>query len=202
MHHLVPLSLVASLLFASAASAEKWQWDIDPDHSAVGFVAKHLVVAKVRGKFKTYDAKIILDDKDIKNSSIEIAIDVASIDTDNDKRDNHLRSDDFFNAAAHPQMKFVSKSVRRQGKDKLVVVGDLTIRDTTKTVVLHLNGPSPEFKDPAGRPHLAFSGETEVNRFDYGLKWNKAVEGGGYVVGEDVKVELEIELTNKRPLKN
>jgi polyisoprenoid-binding protein YceI len=187
-------------LAAGAASAATWQWDIDPNHSSIGFVAKHLVVAKVRGRFHQYTAKVILDDKDISKSFVDITVDVDSIDTDNEQRDKHLRSDDFFAVTKHPSMRFVSRSVRRQGDDKLVVVGDLTIRGVTKAVVLQVSGPSPEFKDPGGRVHLAFSSETEVNRFDYGLQWSKTVEGGGYVVGEDVKIELDLELMNKRPV--
>lgn len=199
MRRLGALVLVIAFLAAPAASAKKWQWDIDPAHSSVGFVAKHLVVAKVRGKFQAYDAKIIIDDEDITKSTINVTIDVASVDTDNERRDGHLRSDDFFNAQKFPKMKFVSKSVRKKADGTLAVVGDLTIRDTTKTVVLEVTGPSPETKDPGGRPHIAFSAETELNRFDYGLKWNKTIEGGGYVVSEIIKVELEVELMNKRP---
>lgn len=191
--------LTAVLLVAPAASAKTWQWDIDPNHSTIGFVAKHLVVAKVRGEFDKYDAKIVIDDENIENSSVEIDIDVASVDTGNDRRDDHLRSGDFFLAEKHPNMRFISKSVRERKDGVLVVVGDLTIRGKKKTVVLEVRGPSPEMKDPGGRPHIAFSGQTTVNRFDYGLKWNKAIEGGGYVVGEEVVIELEIELMNKRP---
>ncbi len=192
--------LMSAFLAAPAAQAKKWQWDVDPAHSSVGFVAKHLVVAKVRGKFHKYDAKIVLDDQDISKSTVEVDIDIASIDTDNARRDGHLKSDDFFNAQKFPKMRFVSKSVRQQKDGRLVVVGDLTIRDKTKAVVLEVAGPTPEFKDPGGKPHIAFSAETAVNRFDYDLKWNKAVEGGGYVVGEEIKIEIELELMNKRPL--
>jgi polyisoprenoid-binding protein YceI len=188
-------------LVAAPAQAEEHRWDIDPNHSSVGFVAKHLVVAKVRGKFQKYDAKLIIDDKNIENSTMTVEIEAASIDTDNERRDNHLRSDDFFAAKDFPKLTFVSKSVKRKGKDKLSVVGDLTIRGTTRTVVLDVDGPSPEFKDPGGNPHLAFSATTTINRFDYGLKWNKAVEGTS-VVGEEIKIELEIELFKKRPAKN
>lgn len=191
--------VLAAFVFSGPASAASWQWDVDPSHSSIGFVAKHLAFAKVRGQFHKYAATVVLDDEDISKSRVEIDIEVDSIDTDNTQRDNHLRGDDFFSASKYPSIRFVSKSVRRQGDDRLVVVGDLTIRETTKTVVLQVNGPSPEFRDPGGRPHLAFSAETEVNRFDYGLQWSKALEGGGYVVGEDVKVEFEVELTNKRP---
>ena len=199
MHRLTLVFLACAFLIAPAASAKKWQWDVDPTHSNVGFVARHLVVAKVRGQFKQYDAKIVLDDEDISKSSVEVTIDVASIDTDNERRDGHLKSDDFFNAQKFPKMTFKSKSVKKRGDGGLVVVGDLTIRDKTKTVVLEVVGPSPEHKDPAGKPHIAFSAETEVNRFDYDLKWSKTIEGGGYVVGETIKIEIELELMNKRP---
>lgn len=199
MQRFALILLASAFLAAPAAEAKKVQWDIDPAHSSVGFVARHLVVAKVRGKFQKYDAKIILDEEDISKSVVEVTIDVSSIDTDNARRDAHLKSDDFFNAQKFPKMKFVSKSVKKRGDGRLVIVGDLTIRETTKSVVLEVNGPSAEVKDPAGRPHIAFSAETEVNRFDYGLKWNKAVEGGGYVVAETIKIEIELQLMNKRP---
>lgn len=113
---------------------------------------------------------MLIDDEDIGKSEVEITIDVDSIDTNIAQRDQHLRRGDFLAASKHPSMQFFSKAVRRQGEDKLVMVGELTIRENTKVVVLHVNGPSPEFTDPGGRPHLAFPAETELNRFDYGLQ--------------------------------
>lgn len=194
------LALVAlAALCSTTAVAKPWQWDIDSSHSSVGFVAKHLVVAKVRGHFKRYQATLIIDDEDLSRSRVEVTIDIDSIDTDVEQRDTHLKSADFFDAAKFPQMRFVSKSVRKNADGSLVVVGDLTIRDTTKAAVLRVVGPSSEFKDPQGNPHIAFSATTEIDRFDFGLKWDKKIESGGYVVSPEIAIELELELKNKRP---
>lgn len=199
----IPMSLLACAasmcLFSSSVDAKTWQWDIDPSHSSVGFVAKHLVVAKVRGHFKRYQATLVLDDEEISKSHVEVTIDVDSIDTDVEQRDAHLKSADFFDAAKFPQLRFVSKSVRKNTDGSLVVVGDLTIRGTKKAAVLRVTGPSAEFKDPQGNPHIAFSAETEIDRFDYGLTWDKKIESGGYVVSPEIAIELELELKNKRP---
>jgi polyisoprenoid-binding protein YceI len=192
------MAVVSALLTAGAASAEPYAWDIDPNHSQIGFVVRHLAVAKVRGKFHKWDSKIVLDDKDLTLSEIEIEIDVPSIDTGNDRRDNHLKSSDFFLAKKHPKMIFRSKAINKKGKDRFTMVGDLTIRGHTQPITIEWQA-SDYFKDPGGNEHIAFSGEAEIDRFDFGLAWNKAVEGGGsLVVAREVKLELEIELFRKR----
>ena len=181
---------------ASAASAAATTWDIDPAHSSVGFVVKHLVIAKVRGNFKTFSGTVVIDNKVAANSSVVVVIDPASVDTDNGQRDKHLKSADFFDVATFKEMKFVSTKVDKSATG-LKVMGNLTLHGVTKPVVLDVDGPSAEIKDPGGRPHVAFSATTTIKRADFGLTWNKAIEGGS-VVGEDVKIELEIELGNKR----
>ena len=181
---------------ASAASAAATTWDIDPAHSSVGFVVKHLVIAKVRGNFKTFSGTVVIDNKVPANSSVVVVIDPASVDTDNGQRDKHLKSADFFDVATFKEMKFVSTKVDKSATG-LKVMGNLTLHGVTKPVVLDVDGPSAEIKDPGGRPHVAFSATTTIKRADFGLTWNKAIEGGS-VVGEDVKIELEIELGNKR----
>lgn len=199
---LILVCATLTCLFSSSVDAKPWQWDIDSSHSSVGFVAKHLVVAKVRGHFKRYQATLVIDDEEVSKSRVDVTIDVDSIDTDVEQRDAHLKSADFFDAAKFPQLHFVSKSVRKNADGSLVVVGDLTIRGTTKAAVLRVVGPSAEFKDPQGNPHIAFSAATEIDRFDYGLKWDKKIESGGYVVSPDIAIELELELKNKRPYTN
>ena len=181
---------------ASAASAAATTWDIDPAHSSVGFVVKHLVIAKVRGNFKTFSGTVVIDNKVPANSSVVVVIDPASVDTDNGQRDKHLKSADFFDVATFKEMKFVSTKVDKSATG-LKVMGNLTLHGVTKPVVLDVDGPSAEIKDPGGRPHVAFSATTTIKRADFALTWNKAIEGGS-VVGEDVKIELEIELGNKR----
>lgn len=197
MIRFVRASLLASILFGFAAEGRAATWDIDPNHSQVGFTVKHLVIAKVRGNFKTFSGTVVLDDKDITKSTVKVAIDAATVDTDNGARDKHLRSADFFDVEKHKEWTFTSTKVEKGEGSTLKVTGDLTLHGVTKPVVLLVEGPSPEIKDPGGNPHVAFSATTTIKRQDFGLTWNKAIEGGS-VVGDDVKIELEIELFKKR----
>lgn len=192
--HLSALVATLALLAPSAASAATW--DIDSAHSTVGFVVKHLVIAKVRGQFKAFSGTLVLDDKDITKSTVTVNIDPKSVDTDNETRDTHLKSPDFFDVATFKDMKFVSTKVEK-AEGGLKVTGNFTLHGVTRPVVLEVEGPSVEVKDPGGNPHVAFSAHTTIKRADFGLTWNKAIEGGS-VVGDDVKIELEIELKNKR----
>lgn len=198
MTGLARVSVLAALVLGLAApGARAATWDIDPSHSQVGFVVKHLVVAKVRGSFSTFSGTVVLDDKDITKSRVEVTIDPATVDTGNEKRDAHLKGTDFFDVANHKAWRFVSTKVEKGEGQTLKITGDLTLRGVTKPVVLMVEGPSPEVKDPGGNPHVAFSATTTIRRADFGLTWNKAIEGGS-VVGEDVKIELELELFKKR----
>ena len=140
---------------------------------------------------------VVVDDKDLSKSSVNVKIDPASIDTDNSKRDDHLKSEDFFNVAKFKEMTFVSTKVEKGADGVLKITGDLTMHGVTRSVVLTGEGPSVEVKDPGGNAHVAFSASTSVKRADFGLTWNRAIEGGS-VVGEDVKIELEVELFKKR----
>jgi polyisoprenoid-binding protein YceI len=198
LRSLTRAGLVAALLFSLAPAAHAATWEIDSAHSNVGFVVKHLVIAKVRGNFKSYSGTIVVDEKDPSKSKVDVKIDPASIDTDNGRRDDHLRSADFFDVAKFKDMAFKSTKVERLPDGKLKLTGDLTMHGVTKSVVLDAEGPSPELKDPGGNPHIAFSATTTIKRADFGLTWNKAIEGGG-VVGDDVKVEIDLELFNKKP---
>lgn len=195
MHRLARVALFAVVALVTPARAAT-TWDIDPAHSSVGFVVKHLVIARVRGNFTTFSGTVVIDDKDPGKSSVVVLIDPASVDTDNAQRDKHLKSADFFDVATFKDMKFVSTKVDKSATG-LKVTGNLTLHGVTKPVVLDVEGPSAEIKDPGGRPHVAFSATTTIKRADFSLTWNKAIEGGS-VVGEDVKIELDIELGNKR----
>jgi polyisoprenoid-binding protein YceI len=195
-HALFALAALCSTL--SIAPALAATWDVDPTHSTVGFKVKHLVVANVRGRFTKYTGTVVLDDADITKSKFIAKIDVASIDTENAKRDEHLRSADFFDAAKHPQLTFESLSVKKT-HNGIEVVGDLTMRGVTKPVLLMLEELSHEVKDPNGNPHRAFVMKGKINRRDFGLAWSKTVEGTGAVVGDEITLELEVELMNKRP---
>ncbi|MEL7370306.1 MAG: YceI family protein [Myxococcota bacterium] len=188
------LALTAAVALAAPSTAFASEWVIDQAHSEVGFKVKHLMVSNVRGRFGKFEGKLSLNDKDVSKSTVEVSIDVGSIDTGNDKRDGHLKSPDFFAAGKHPRMTFKSTKVRAAGKGKLEVLGNLTIRGVTKSVVLMVEGPTDSIKDPWGNVKRGVSASTTIRRKDFGLKWNKLTEAGGVVVGDEVTIQLEIEL--------
>lgn len=169
-------------------------WNIDPDHSSVGFKVKHLMISNVRGSFDKHTGTIELNEKDITKSKVKVSIDTTSINTNVQKRDDHLRSADFFDVTKFPVMTFVSKKVAKAGKDKLKVTGDLTLHGVTKEVVLNVDGPTKESKDPYGNIRKGATATTTINRKDFGLTWNAALETGGVVVGDEVNITLEIEM--------
>jgi polyisoprenoid-binding protein YceI len=190
-------ALVAVALSPAAALAAPTAWEVDPSHSQVGFAVKHLVVSTVRGEFEKYSGKIQLDDQDVAKSSVEATIDVNSIDTKVADRDAHLKSADFFDAANHPAITFKSTRVEKVGKDKLKVRGDLTLRGVTKPVTLDVV-TTPEVKGMSGEARRGFSASTKINRKDFGLAWNKAVEAGP-VVGDEVAITLDLSVVKGQP---
>lgn len=167
-------------------------WAIDPGHTVAEFGVKHLMVSTVKGRFTGVSGTIELDEQDVTRSRVDVAIDVATVSTHDEKRDAHLRSDDFFAAEQFPQITFTSTKVEPNGKDRLNVTGDLTIRGVTRPVTLdvELNGRATA---PWGAEVIAYSAETTVNRKDFGLTWNVALEAGGVTVGEKVKISIEAE---------
>ncbi|MFQ5569259.1 MAG: YceI family protein [Rhodothermales bacterium] len=170
-------------------------WSADPVHSKIGFKVKHLGISNVRGEFKDYDVSLSFDPADLSTLEASTSVQIASITTDNQRRDNHLRSPDFFSADEFPVMTFVSKEVRNIDGSEFELVGDLTIRDVTKEVVLEA-----EFFGTAsmrGSERAAFEARTKINRLDYELKWNRMTEAGGFVVGHDVTIILELELVEE-----
>ena len=184
------LLLVAVSIFA-AQIASAATYKVDPVHSQIEFTVDHLVVFKVSGSFNEYQAEIEADPKTKSLQAARADIKVASIDTREPKRDGHLLSADFFDAENHPLMTFASKRVEGSG-DNITVVGDLTIRGTTKEVALK-GSFRGENTDPWGNVRAGFSASTTINRHDYGLSWNKALETGGFVVGDKVTINLEIQ---------
>jgi polyisoprenoid-binding protein YceI len=170
-------------------------WNIDPVHTSVEFVARHLMIAKVRGRFTGVQGKITVPEDPLQ-STVEATIDLTTVTTGDEQRDAHLRSSDFFDAEASRTMTFKSTEVRPEGHD-FVLVGDLTIRGTTRPIELDLqfDGVGP---DPWGGTRAAFTAEGEVNRKDWGLEWNMLLETGGVVVGDKVKILLDVE-TVKAP---
>ena len=189
---LVSISTIIALALPALASATIW--NIDPDHSNIGFKVRHLMVANVKGSFEKHSSVVDINDKDITKSKVEVTIDTASINTNVQKRDEHLRSADFLDVAKYPTMTFVSKKVAKAGKDKLKVTGDLTLHGITKEVVLEVEGLTRESKDPWGNIRRGAVASTKINRKDFGLLWNKALETGGVVVGEEVIISLEVEM--------
>jgi polyisoprenoid-binding protein YceI len=165
---------------------------IDTTHSTVGFVARHLVVSKVRGQFNAFSGAIAYDAENIETSTVNVEIDATSIDTREAKRDAHLRSADFFDVEHHPTLAFRSTGVRRTGKDTLAVTGDLTMRGVTHPVVMNVEELGGG-KDPWGNERLGWSASLTVNRKDWGLNWNQLLEAGGMLVSEKINIELEIQ---------
>jgi polyisoprenoid-binding protein YceI len=165
-------------------------WSIDPVHSEVGFTVRHLMVSKVKGTFKTFEGTITIAPHPLE-SRVEANVETFSVDTGDENRDNHLRSSDFFEVEKYPYLTFVSTSIRPRGGD-FVVTGDLTIRGVTHSVDLDLefNGVSP---DPWGGTRAGFSASTEISRADFGIEFNMPLDGGGVVVGDKIKISLEIE---------
>ena len=189
------IAVIVTLAIPAFASASTW--NIDPDHSNVGFKVRHLMVSNVKGSFDKHSGTIDINDKDITKSKVEVTIDTTSINTNVQKRDEHLRSADFFDVAKYPTMTFVSKKVAKAGEDKLKITGDLTLHGVTRQVVLDVEGPSLESKDPWGNIRRGATASTKINRKDFGLVWNKALETGGVTVGEEVTITLEIEMIKK-----
>jgi polyisoprenoid-binding protein YceI len=184
------VALVVLGLFAVQGFAgEKFQ--IDVSHSNVAFTVRHMGIAKVNGEFKKFSGAIVYDDKDISKSSVNVVIHTASIDTENENRDNHLRSEDFFNVAKDSLITFSSKKVEKKG-DGYVAIGDFTLRGVTKEIALPFTILGT-MKDQKGETRMGVEAKTTINRFDYGVKWDRTFEPGNLVVGKDVDITLNIE---------
>ncbi len=173
-------------------AAGRSEWTIDASHTLVEFAVKHMMIATVKGRFGEVSGKIVLDEASLENSSVEVEIDAASIDTRNADRDAHLRSADFFDVETHPKLTFRSRRVELEGEGRFRVIGDLTIRGTTREVVLEVEDQG-RGKDPWGGERAAFSARTEIDRTDFGLTWNAALETGGVLVSDRVRISLEVE---------
>jgi polyisoprenoid-binding protein YceI len=184
-------ALLALTTVAASAQASKWQ--IDPAHSEADFTIRHMGISNVHGRFGNISGTLTLDENEIAKSSVNADIDITTVDTGVAQRDTHLKSPDFFDVAKYPQMTFTSKSLSSVN-GQLQLTGDLTIHGVTKPVILALDGPSKEQLDPYGKVRRAFSATTTIHRQDFGLVWNGNLKSGDSVLGDDVKVELDIEL--------
>ena len=170
------------------------KWVLDKPHTNVHFSVTHLVVSDVDGSFKSFDGNMTSAKPDFTDAVINFTVDVNSINTDNEMRDKHLQSDDFFNAAKFPQIKFTGKSFKSLGNNKYTLAGDLTIRDITKPVSFDVTYGGTITSAAMGGTHAGFKAKATINRFDYNLKWNSLTEAGGAVVGKDVDITLNIDM--------
>lgn len=180
---------------AAATSATKW--NLDRSHSGVKFSVSHLVISETEGTFKVFDGTVTSPSTDFNNASINFNVDVNSINTDDDKRDGHLKSDDFFNAEKYPAMKFTSTSFKKVKGNQYALEGNLTIRDVTKKVKLNVVYGGT-VKDPWGNIKAGFKATGKINRKEFGLKWGAVTEAGGAVVGDEVNMEIKVEFAQQK----
>lgn len=176
------------------ASAGTTTFQIDPRHSAAEFAVTHLMISTVRGEFHGVNGTVVLDDQDPSKSVVNVTIDAASVDTREPDRDKHLKSPDFFDVAKYPTITFKSTKVEPAGPGKLKVLGDLTIHGVTRQVTLDVTTPKAPIKDPWGLQRSAVYGTTKINRQDFGVKWNAALDAGGVAVSDDVNITLDVEM--------
>jgi polyisoprenoid-binding protein YceI len=168
-------------------------WDIDPIHSTAEFKVKHMMISNVKGQFTGVSGSLHLDEADVANSHVEAVIDAATINTREAQRDAHLKSADFFDVEKFATLSFKSTRVSRLADGELSVAGDLTIHGVSRRVVFAVEGPTPAAKDPWGNTRLGLSATTKINRKDFGLTWNTALETGGILVGDEVTITLDVE---------
>jgi len=195
--NLIMIVLATGLLAAGVASAS--DYTVDPSHSNVNFTTRHLI-SKVEGRFKDFDGTFTFDEKHPESLVAELTVKTASVSTDNEKRDGHLKSGDFFDVEKFPTMTFKSTKATPAGKGHMKLAGDLTIHGVTKPVVFAVEYLG-EAKDPWGGTRAAFTASTKINRKDFGISWNKTLDNGGVLVKDEVAVDLNIEGTANKPAK-
>lgn len=188
-------ALSALALIVSPVSAQTWT--IDPSHSSATFAVRHMMVSNVKGSFGRMEGTVDFDGKDIAGIKANAKIDTTTITTNNEKRDAHLKSADFFDVAAHPTITFVSKRAEAAGAGRFRLIGDLTMRGVTKEVVLDVEGPTEPFT-AQGNKRVGATATTTVNRQDYGVSWSRALDGGGVVVSDEVRITIELALVQKQ----
>mgnify|MGYP001578316563 CR=1 FL=1 len=192
----IAATLLLLLFLASAAPAAD-TYAIDPVHSHIGFSARHMLLTNVHGQFKEFSGTILYDEKDVTKSSVKVVIKAISIDTEIERRDNHLRSADFLDVANHPEIAFESKQIEKRG-ESLVCIGTLTIRGVTREVAIPFTLLGP-VKDPQGQPRVGIEGSLTLNRQDYGVSWSRTLDGGGLVVADELRISLSVEAVKQPP---
>ncbi len=194
----VLLSVCALAVLLSTPLAHGSEWTIDSSHSNAQFAVRHFMLSTVRGTFGAMSGSVTFNEEDVSKSSLTAEIDVASVDTREAKRDEHLKSAEFFDVEKHPKMRFVSKKVEKVDATHYKVTGDLTIKETTKEAVFDIEGSATPIKDPWGNNRLGGVATTKINRTDFGLTYNSVLETGGVAIGEEVTITIDFELTQKK----
>jgi polyisoprenoid-binding protein YceI len=189
--------MIAILALGIPVFGDGATWQMDPDHSSFQFKIRHLTVSNVRGDFSKATGVVTMDEMDITKLKVEVTIDAASVNTGHAKRDEHLRGPDFFDVTKYPTITFVSKKVIKADTNRLKVMGDLTIHGLTREITVDVEGPTPEVKDPWGSFRRGAAATTRINRRDFGMTWNKVLDTGGLLVGEDLDIYVEVELVKK-----
>ena len=175
----------------TATPASTITWKLDPAHSNAEFKVKHMMISNVKGSFSGLSGTLIEDTAEPTASRVEASIDIGTVSTGDEQRDAHLKSADFFHQEEHPVMTFQSTKVEKKGDEEYAVTGDLTLHGVTRQVTFAVEGPSAPGKDPWGNTRIGLSAKTKINRKEFGLSWNAALETGGILVGEDVQIELD-----------
>ncbi|MBM4170011.1 MAG: YceI family protein [Ignavibacteria bacterium] len=191
MRHLLSILTIAMISFSSLV-ANTPEWKLDKGHSNVMFTVTHLVISEVMGRFNDFDVTLRTSKDDFSDAAVEAVVQVGSIDTDNERRDGHLKSDDFFNAESFPTMKFAATKFEKVGERSYKITGNLTIRDVTKSVTFDAVNLGTVKSEQMGT-RTGWKATAKINRFDYSLKWNRAIEAGGLVVGQDVTITLNLQ---------
>ena len=185
--------------FVCAAGLPAATWQIDSAHSSAQFAVRHMMVSTVRGAFSGVRGTAEFDPADQGRAALDVTIDATTVNTREPKRDAHLKTADFFDVEKHPTITFRSKRVEATGPGKLKITGELTMRGVTKEVMLDVEGPTPEIKDPRGGGRMGAQATTKLNRKDFGINWNRALDAGGAVVGDEVTVTIDVELVRRPP---
>jgi polyisoprenoid-binding protein YceI len=183
----------------SPALARASTWEIDPAHSSIEFSVKHMMVSTVKGSFEKVKGTVNLDDKDVTKSTVEVTIDAGSVNTHEPKRDGHLKSADFFDVAKYPTSTFKSTKILKAGKNKLKVTGELTLHGVTKNVTLEVEGPTDAYQTPFGTTVRGVHATTKIDRKDFEIGWNKVLDNGGVLVGNEITLDIGIEMSEKAP---
>lgn len=190
-------TFVAAFILCLTTYAQTSTWKVDPSHSNVNFSVSHLVISEVDGTFNSFDGEMTSNSDDFSGAKINFTIDINSINTNNDKRDSHLKSQDFFYAEKHPKMTFESTSFKKENGNKYILKGDLTMRGVKKSITLDVKYGGTVTNDGYGNTKAGFIISGDINRVDYGVAWNAKTEHGGWTVGEEVALKVKLELVKQ-----